>query len=75
MSSDAKQAPKEQGMDVMGTFIEGARNGLKISFNNMVPNIVLAFTLVQFINKLGIMGFIGKSLDLSWLSSGFLVKQ
>lgn len=53
-------APKKQKINILDAFLEGARNGLNITFNNMVPNILLAFTIVQFINKLGILDIIGK---------------
>lgn len=51
--------PEKEKINIMDEFIAGARKGYDIGIKNMVPNIVLAFTIIQFLNKLGIMDVIG----------------
>ena len=53
------ESKAEQKTNVLDCFIEGARKGWDISIKNMMPNIVMAFTILQFINVLGIMDIIG----------------
>ncbi len=41
-------------------FVAGARKGWTIATQNMIPNVLMAFTIAYILNLLGIMGFIGK---------------
>lgn len=45
--------------NVFDVFIEGARKGLHIGFNNLMPNMLMAYVLAYMLNLLGIMDFIG----------------
>lgn len=41
-------------------FIDGARKGLKINLNSIIPNLVMAFVLIQFLKLTGILTILGK---------------
>lgn len=59
-NENAAAKPAKEKINIMNEFIGGCRRGLHIGINNMLPNIVLAFTLIKFLNALGIMDVIGK---------------
>lgn len=48
---------KEQGF--IELFTEGAYNGLMIGIRNMLPNVMLAFILIQALQVTGLLDFIG----------------
>lgn len=50
-------AKKKNAIDL---FIEGARNGWTIGTTSMLPNVLMAFVLIQILNITGLMGWIGK---------------
>lgn len=39
---------------IVDSFVEGARNGYKLSANSMVPNVLFAFVLIQILNLTGL---------------------
>lgn len=39
---------------IIDAFVEGARNGYKLSANSMVPNVLFAFVLIQILNLTGL---------------------
>ena len=45
---------------IVDSFVEGARNGYKISINSMVPNVLFAFVLIQILNLTGLSDILGK---------------
>ena len=45
---------------IVDAFVEGARNGYKISINSMVPNVLFAFVLIQILNLTGLSDILGK---------------
>ena len=50
-------AKKKSAIDL---FIEGARSGWTIGSTNILPNVVMAFVIIQILNVTGLMGIIGK---------------
>ena len=49
----AEQAKAKKG-NVIDAFVGGARNGLGIGFNSMLPNIIFGFALTQILNLTGL---------------------
>lgn len=49
--------PKENIMDI---FIRGQRKGWNMGINSMIPNIMMAFIIIQTMNITGAMAIIGK---------------
>lgn len=45
--------------NIFDVFIEGARKGLHIGINNMLPNIIMAYVIAYILEALGIMKFLG----------------
>lgn len=41
------------------SFVNGAKNGLKIAFTSMLPNVLFAFAIIQILNLSGLTYFIG----------------
>lgn len=41
-------------------FVEGARKGLKINLTSMLPNLVMAFVLIQFLKITGLLTLLSK---------------
>ena len=41
-------------------FIIGARKGLNITLNNLVPNILMAYAVAEVLRILGVMKFVGE---------------
>lgn len=52
--------PAEKKQSIIDAFLEGARKGWNIGVNSMIPNVLMAFTIILFINKIGLMSVIGK---------------
>lgn len=46
--------------NIFDIFITGARKGWNIAIQNMIPNVLMAFTIAQVLQILGIMSLIGK---------------
>ena len=44
------------------TFVIGARKGFQIGINNLLPNVLMAYTISEILKLLGVMEFIGKDL-------------
>ncbi len=40
-------------------FIRGARKGWKLAINNLLPNVLMAYTIAQILDILGVMAFLG----------------
>ena len=49
----AEQAKAKKG-NVIDAFVGGARNGLGIGFNSMLPNIIFGFALTQILHLTGL---------------------
>ncbi len=45
--------------NIVDAFITGARKGWNLGINNMLPNLLLAFTLIEFLKKTGLLDLIG----------------
>ncbi len=45
---------------VYETFVEGMRNGWTLGTMQLLPNMVMAFVLIQVLNKIGLLQFLGK---------------
>lgn len=41
-------------------FIIGAKKGFQIGINNLLPNVLMAYTIAEILKLLGVMEFIGK---------------
>lgn len=48
--------PKKSIIDV---FVEGARKGFKVNLNSMVPNLIMAFVLIQALKVTGLLDLLG----------------
>lgn len=48
--------PKKSIIDV---FVEGARKGFKVNLNSMVPNLIMAFVLIQVLKVTGLLDLLG----------------
>lgn len=46
-------------VNVVDAFLAGARKGWTMGINNMLPNILLAFTMIEFLKKTGLLDLIG----------------
>lgn len=44
----------------MDMFVSGARRGLNVATTNMLPNVIMAFVLIQALNVTGLLDFIGR---------------
>ncbi len=56
MSNPATKTVSKNPFDV---FVVGARKGWNIAINNMIPNVLMAFTIAEILRILGVMAFIG----------------
>lgn len=45
---------------IIDVFVDGARKGLKVNLNSMLPNLVMAFVLIQFLKVTGLLDLLGK---------------
>lgn len=45
---------------IIDVFVEGARKGFKVNINSMLPNLVMAFVLIQALKVTGILTLLGK---------------
>ena len=54
----AEQVKAKRG-NVIDAFVDGARNGLKIACNSMLPNTLFGFTLTIILNLTGLADVIG----------------
>ena len=45
--------------NIVEMFVEGARKGWSIAINGLMPNVILAFTLIKILEVTGAMAFIG----------------
>ncbi len=45
---------------IIDAFVEGARNGYKLSANSMVPNVLFAFAMIQILNLTGLTDILGR---------------
>ena len=53
-------------------FVIGARKGFTVATQNLLPNVLMAYTISQILNLLGVMKFVGKAITVlltAWLSS------
>jgi spore maturation protein SpmB len=46
---------------LIDVFVEGARKGLQINFNSIIPNLIMAFVLIQALKITGILAFLGNA--------------
>ena len=44
---------------IIDVFVEGARKGFKVNINSMLPNLVMAFVLIQALKVTGILDLLG----------------
>ncbi len=56
MSNPATKTVSKNPFDV---FVVGARKGWNIAINNMIPNVLMAFTIAEILRILGVMDLIG----------------
>jgi len=54
------QAPVSR-QSLMDMFVAGARRGWNVATNNMVPNVIMAFVLIQALNVTGLLEIVGKA--------------
>ena len=45
---------------LIDVFVEGARKGLKINLNSIIPNLIMAFVLIQALKITGILALLGE---------------
>ena len=57
MENTKSNTPKT---NILTSFVSGARKGFTMSMNNMMPNVLFAFALIQILNLSGLSGIIGK---------------
>ena len=55
----ANSTEKQKRENLVDMFIQGARKGWQISTNSMLPNVVMAFVVIQILNVTGLMKIIG----------------
>ena len=55
----APAAEVKQTNNPVDIFIIGARKGWKVGINNLMPNILMAYTIAEILNILGVMAFLG----------------
>lgn len=53
-------AQEQQPRTVIDAFVIGARRGLNVALNNIAPNVVMAFVIIQFLQLTGLLSLIGK---------------
>lgn len=51
----------ENKMNIVEMFVEGARKGWDIAIKGLMPNVILAFTLIKILQVTGFMDFVGNS--------------
>lgn len=51
---------KVKKQSIMDMFVSGARRGLNVATTNMLPNVIMAFVLIQALNVTGLLDFIGR---------------
>lgn len=56
MNADAKKTNSNNPFDI---FVVGARKGFTVGVNNLLPNILMAYVIAEFLNLIGIMKVIG----------------
>ena len=44
---------------IIDVFVEGARKGFKVNLNSMVPNLIMAFVLIQALKVTGLLDLLG----------------
>jgi len=49
----------EKRMNIFDMFLEGARKGWDIAIHSLLPNVIMAFTIIKFFQVTGILKFIG----------------
>ena len=55
-----KPAEVEKKRNFIESFVMGARKGFNMSMNNMAPNVLFAFAMIQILNLSGLSTVIGK---------------
>lgn len=61
-NEDLKDNVKAQAPNLMTSFVDGAKKGMDISMNSLIPNVAFAFTITRVLQLLGVIDFIGKLL-------------
>lgn len=56
--AESVETPKKR-VNLLNSFVNGARKGLNMAFTSMVPNVIFAFALIQFLNITGLTDLIG----------------
>lgn len=54
-------AERQKRGNVVDMFVEGAKKGWQISTSSMLPNVIMAFVVIQILNVTGLMDIIGKA--------------
>lgn len=57
MSNNTKTTTSANPFDI---FVIGARKGLQIAVNNLMPNVLMAYVVAEILNIIGAMEFIGR---------------
>lgn len=60
MSNNQNAQPVKKTNNPFDIFIIGARKGLNITLNNLVPNILMAYAVAEVLRLLGVMKFVGE---------------
>ena len=50
----------KEKINPINSFVAGARKGFSMSMNNMLPNVLFAFAMIQILNLSGLSNLIGK---------------
>ena len=58
--SNNQQQPAKKTNNPFDIFIIGARKGLNITLNNLVPNILMAYAVAEVLRILGVMKMVGE---------------
>lgn len=74
MAAAKAEVKKEEDLSLPEYFMRGAKKGFYITVELIAPAMVMAYTLITFLNLSGIMPLIGKLLAPSWEFLDFRVK-
>ncbi len=62
--------------NVMDMFIDGARRGFTIATTNLLPNVVMAFVIIQALKITGLLDWVGHICEpVKWRCGDYPVKR
>lgn len=61
--------------NVMDMFIDGARRGFTIATTNLLPNVVMAFVIIQALKITGLLDWVGHICEPAWRCGDYPVKR